>query len=340
MAIDTHEQESRLLALPKLNQWFAGKTSKPPRLEEMEDFHLFFIARSINSSHLKTRPSWITHLDQVITSSPSLLRHILETDALAAELGSSLVDLYGILAEHAVVTNYGPHARHVLRKIAHSTDLAAFHFLVAWISFNLNELDECIQECELVNEPFGPVHTLLGQALLESGKVSSAIDALNVAIRISPNDPLPLVQLIKAQLVAGMPSECFKAIDRCRQLVGNNIEIDCLAAMAILSSQTPPKDFCLKTLEAIAAHMSDTPTDVNALELGMELAAGLGLKDWSTRFANIWVCAKEEDSTVIAKNLAKILKRNRDLNWHDVSKIILDKALSSETTLSGRTAMQ
>lgn len=315
-------------SLPKLNDWYLQRAGNPPGLSESEDFHLFALARALYTSQNAPHPSWSVTIEQILNSKPSLLQHILDTDALAVTMDTSVVDLYGILAEQALRNNQSQQAFNTLAKLADKTGLAAFRFLVAWIAFNVNDLEHCINECEKVNEPFAPIHTLLGQALLESGKVQSAIEALTVAAEIAPRDPLPLVQLVKAYIIIGRQQDCFAAINRCRKIVGNNLEIECLASIAILAGHYRPQDFCLHTLGNIAAKIEENPHDFQAFAIGMELAAELNLKNWAQRYAETWDSSQLANPQQIAKELTKILKRHQERNWHDVSRIVLDKTIA------------
>lgn len=320
--------QSLQVSLPKLNEWYLQRAANPPGLSDSEDFHLFVLARALCTSQNALHPSWSVSIEQIINAKSALMQHILDTDALAVTMDTSVVDLYGILAEQALINNHSQQAFNTLAKLADKTGLAAFRFLVAWIAFNVNDLEHCINECEKVNEPFAPIHTLLGQALLESGKVQSAIEALTVAAEIAPRDPLPLVQLIKAYMIIGRQQDCFAAINRCRKIVGNNLEIECLASMAILAGHYRPQDFCMHTLGNIAARLEEDPQDFQAFAIGMELAAELNLKNWAQRYAESWDSSKLTHPQQIAKELAKILKRHQERNWHDVSRIVLDKTIT------------
>lgn len=312
----------------KLHDWYLKQSAHPPSLSNCEAFHLFCLAKAVFTLQSSVGPQWPASIREVFAVKSALLQHILDTDALAVTLDTSLVDIYGILAEKAIKHHQVDQVFDCFAKLADGTGLAAFRFLVAWISFNLNDFDRCIDECEKVNEPYGPIHTLLGQAFLESGRVESAIDALKVAAEIAPSDPLPIVQLVKAYMVSGRQLDCFKTIDRCRKLLGNNLEIECLASMAILSGNHRPESFCHHTLSNIAAQLQADPSDSDAFAIGMELAAELNLKDWASRYAECWDSSRLANPQEIAKELAKILKRNQARNWHDISQVILDKTLA------------
>jgi hypothetical protein len=168
----------------------------------------------------------------------------------------------------------------------------------------------------------------MGQALLESGKPESAIEALKVAIEVAPTDPLPLVQLTKAYLVCGLPQESMAAVNKCRKVVGNNIEVECLAVMGITAAKEKPLEFCERTLANITALLQGDPSDIDTFILGMELSSHLGLKTWANKLADILEIPEMADQLKITRKLSPILKRNGELNWMDVSRVILDKLIN------------
>jgi tetratricopeptide (TPR) repeat protein len=314
--------------MPNLESWFRKLSPTPPNLSDAESFHLFALSKSLFQASHGQNLTWVRALTQTLETRTSCLQHILDTDALASTMGASIADIYGLLVEDALRSGRGREAMQAMESLADKTKLAAFHFLAAFAAFNLNELDRCINECEKVSEPFAPIHTLMGQALLESGKPESAIEALKVAIEVAPTDPLPLVQLTKAYLVCGLPQESMAAVNKCRKVVGNNIEVECLAVMGITAAKEKPLEFCERTLANITALLQGDPSDIDTFILGMELSSHLGLKTWANKLADILEIPEMADQLKITRKLSPILKRNGELNWMDVSRVILDKLIN------------
>jgi len=328
LGTSTQPRDSALQSFPKLEAWFYEKFNSAPRLEDTEHFHLFHLAKALHVSSLHRCRLWTNTVEQITSCKPSFLQHILDTDSLAVTLDTSVTDLYALLAELAVRSHEGKLAFLSLAKLADQSQLAAFRFLSAWVAFNMNDLSLCISECEKVSEPFAPIHTLLGQALLETGKSELAIEALKAATQIAPSDPLPLVQLVKAYLTCGLQAESMSTIDKCRKLVGNNIEIECLASMTIATGKYRPMEFCEKTLGNIASHLASDPTDIDAFTIGIDLATELDLKDWARQYAEAVDLSKIKDPRQIGRRLSAIIKKSGEKNWYDISKIILDKAIA------------
>ena len=323
----TGQTSDALAAYPALAAWYLSQQKSPPTVDNLPDYHLWALAKSLRSpASLKFR-LWTQNVDQVLSLSGNFLEHILETDSRTCALGVSLTDLYAILAESALSHGEGAAAFKTLSKLADHCELAAFRFLSAWTAFNFGDLETCVAECEKINEPFSPIHTLMGQALLEAGQPLEAIDALKVAHQLTPSDALPLVQLIKAYLVTGIQSEAMKCVDKCRKILGHHIEIECLAAMTIMSGPNHTTEFCEKTLGQLAAHLEHEPADFEAFSIAMDLATELRRKDWAERFSNLAEFSVGASPHQLAAKVAKILKKTGELNWHELSRTIIDKTL-------------
>lgn len=313
--------------IPKLKQWFVGQT-RAPTTDNLPSFHLWHMAKALRSGSYNQCRIWVDATNLILDSTDSVLQHILETDSFAVDMGKPLTDIYAFLAELAIKNGTGKTAFKTLERLADATGLAAFRFLSAWTAFNEQDIETCISECEKVDEPFAPIHTLLGQALLESGKVSEAIDALKVAAKIDQSDPLPRVQLIKAYLVVGLQVEAMRMIEECRTLVGDHIEVECLAAMTVLAGPNRTKEFTEKTLRQIAKHLEHNPSDFYAFAIAIELASELNRKDWGQKFVGLLDLDTHQDTKSFSSQLSFVLKKTGEREWYDVSKIIIEKTLN------------
>jgi tetratricopeptide (TPR) repeat protein len=323
----TCNQSSLLSQFPKLLAWYSQQQAKPPTIQNLPEFHLWIVAKSLRAPEHSRCRLWSEGIAEIVGTCSSILESILETDRMTNELGASLSDIYSKLAESAIRLGEGQKAFKALQTLADKTELAAFRFLSAWTAFNIDQLPTCIAECEKVSDPFGPIHTLLGQAYLESGKVGDAIDALKVAVKMSPGNPLPLVQLVKAYLVTDMQIEACRTIDQCRKIVGLNIEVECLAAMSVMAGSSRTDDFCDRTLGAFETFLILQPWDFEAYSLALELAADLNKKLWAEKYTQIVDLSEIAQPLQLAKKVAALLKKTGDRQWHDISRKIIDKTL-------------
>jgi hypothetical protein len=320
----THEALERM---PELSKWFSS-LNKQPTIANPEIFHIWSLVRALRTSDTFRCRLWTDAVNLLVESNVSMLEHILRTDEMINSLGCSLTDLYTPLAEAAILNGEGARAFTALQKVADLSELAGFRFLSAWTAFNDEKLSVCIAECEKTTEPFVPIYTLLGQALLESGKPHEAIDALKVACKMDACDPLPRVQMIKGYLVLNIPSEAMRVIDECRKILGTNIEIECLAAMAILDSSGTKPDFAERTFQQLNKHLTNEPSDFEAFSLGMDVAFKLTRKDWGLSFVESLELGQNVNFSHVMSKLPRLLKTMNDLCWYDAAKSLIDKTIS------------
>lgn len=341
MSNDSKLQLNDLLAgLPKFSAWILANQPKPPTIDTLPELHIWNMGKALRAAEPTRTKIWTENVEQVTKITANFLPHILDTDHLAVALGSSLSDLYTQLAESSIVSGNGIKAFHALESLATHSRLAAFRFLTAWTALNMDEIDRCIHECELVDEPFAPIQTLLGQALLEKGLVAEAIDSLKTACELDRSDPLPLVQLIKAYIVSGIQIEAMRCIEKCRKILGNNIEIECLASMVIMMGPNRSGDFCDKTLNRISTYFEASSGDIETFAIGMNLAADLQRHDWAKKFVDIWEIPEDANPYQIAGKVSEILKKTGELHWHELSKHIIDKTMVITGTNNNSNVMQ
>jgi hypothetical protein len=119
----------------------------------------------------------------------------------------------------------------------------------------------------------------------------------------------------------------MRAVDRCRKILGTHIEIECLAAMTIMAGNSRTKDFCDRTLNQFATHLTNDPGDIEAFSIAMELATELVDKDWALRFLSLAEFSGETNPLNLAGRISKLLKKTGELHWHDLSRLIIDKTL-------------
>ena len=328
-------QIDHLSDFPKVRDWWSVRQHRLPTLEHAAEFHLAFLAKALRMPGTTRCNYWANAVIQLTTNVDPFLDHILETDALTNSLGTSLTDIYGKLAELALADEDGAVALKALQTLAARTELAAFRFLAAFTAFNMNDYETCVQECESVTEPFGPIHTLLGQAFLESGRPAEAIDALKVANSVSPSDPLPLVQLIKAYLVTGIQGEAMKCVDKCRKILGHHIEVECLAAMTIMAGPHRNDDFIGRTYQSLERHMNEFPDDIEAYAVAMELSSELQDKTRARNFTRQLEVSKSTNPQRLALRVAEVLKRAGELQWYEITRELIDKAIPATRGVPG-----
>jgi len=110
--------------------------------------------------------------------------------------------------------------------------------------------------------------------------------------------------------------------------------------MGIMAAKEKPREFCEHTLANITALLQEDASDIDTFILGMELSSHLGSKTWADKMAHILEIPEVTNQLQIAKKLAPIIKKNGELSWMDISRIILDKVLSLNQQNAIRQVMQ
>jgi tetratricopeptide (TPR) repeat protein len=180
--------------------------------------------------------SWIQAVTEFCKNSTNPREEFIAAETRLNEIDSSFVKGAGTIASASF--EYGLE-RNVLKSmlaLADCTGIAALRFTAAWIAFNMNEFDFCIRECEKIEDHGYHVFGLMGQAQLESGDPKSAIDSINIALKMNPNDAALWFQLTKAFYVFDEHSAAWTALESCVECGGLGPEsalMKCAIASAI-----------------------------------------------------------------------------------------------------------
>lgn len=241
-----------------------------------------------------------------------------------ADYGVSFNNLLADLAEEAARLGHGLGLAKVLQKVALKTQEPVCSFLAAWIFLNLNQLPACIAECQRVNSSYGPVQGLLGQALLESGKLEEAIQALQAAVRSSPEDLLSWFLLSKANLAANHWEAAWECIQICKKLAPEHEEVK--AMIAIIAEECAENSLWLRTAweEVHPIWLNNSGRGfLTALLYRLAFLLNEPAKaDYITSHAD-WQQLKVESDFL--QNLAGILREFHRRQWHKENKRFLER---------------
>ena len=319
-------KEHPLENLPKLWQWYRAKP--PNSLNHPAEILLWNVVRGLVTPGKEGARAWLQGIDQFVRCSVSPRDDFLIADSLSQEMGSPLADHLSHLGETSIRADEGERAKASLVVLANKVNLSAIRFLAAWAALNVGDLETCIDECEKEIEPHAPMYTLLGQALLESGRSFEAIDALKVAIKLDTQDALALFQLVKAYLVVGNTRDAADAANRCRVVTGRNVEIECLSAMVVLTDRARNLDFAEQTLDRLGQFFREDPGNLDLMTLTFDVA---DMKGDQIALANLFRTA---DITSLARRadflskMTMILKKLGDRQWFGLSQQLADKILT------------
>ncbi|MCX6126799.1 MAG: hypothetical protein NTV34_18885 [Proteobacteria bacterium] len=318
--------EHPLERYPKLWAWY--RKSQAQRLTEAHEVLLLSLARALALKGRATNGYWIQSVDAFMRTSSNHLNDYILADSLCQELGAPITQILADLAEMSLVSGYGPTAFNALQSLASKTNLSSVRFLTAWIALNNGDLKGCIDECELEHEPHSTIHTLLGQALLESGKPDEAIDALLVAVRLDASDPLPHFQIVKACLVTETTELAIIHVEKCRGLCGDNIEVECLAGLTTIADKCRDQAFAIRTLTRLLEYFERDPGNLDLFCLVLSIQQVLKDQD------SISGLFYRADFQILSQHpkfhfcISDLLRKLEGQSWFGLIKILTDRLLA------------
>jgi tetratricopeptide (TPR) repeat protein len=317
--------QQTIASLPALEKWYKTSTAGAQRDD------LLFV-RDVCAALTETENTRIVHIwsiavESLMQRTRAPLETFLAADSFTQERGLSLSDWFGQVAERALACDMGRHFLETIRKLADKVPLTAFRFLEGWTALNIGDLDACIDACESVQEPWAAVHTLHGQALLEQGEISEAIDVLRVAVTLSPDEILAWFQLAKALLVAKHHSKAFEALQACDRISPGNPEVALLRSMVALGASD--SGAATQCIEDLIRHMKNFPTNSDLACNALELSLKVGDKDsYNNVLTNIQFDRVVRNKDFL-RRLPPILKALQEKSWYDLAQKTLDCVTSS-----------
>ena len=317
--------DSPLENYPKLWAWY--RKTQLIQLRHNHEILVFNLARSLSLKGQQTSKSWMQTIDTFLMHSTNPLEDFLFADSFADELKAPLTQILSELCEDSILTGNGMRAFSSIQALASRTNLSALRFLSAWIALNNGDFESCIEECEKELEPHANIYTLLGQAQLESGNAEDAIDSFKISIKLNPNDPMTLFQLVKAYLVVNQIEPAIQILTHCRSICEDNIEIECLAALTAISDQGKNRSFLSLTAERLTLFFEKNPGDLDLMCLAFNVHEILGDQ---TRIRNFFSVANF--SLLAAKpkfhaKMSAILRKLGERGWFAISQNLANEMI-------------
>ncbi|MCX6119901.1 MAG: hypothetical protein NT027_20390 [Proteobacteria bacterium] len=312
-------------SFPLLWNWYQSLLARQKQPVAASEKFLFECIKALAHPKAEGARIWFSAMDSFFRDSTNALVDFLNADELSLSRKTPITEVLAALCENAILAGEGRRALDYLKKFASQTNLSAIRFLSGWTALNIGDLEECIEECEKDVEPTGPVYTLLGQALLESGRVEDAIEALIIASKKAPSDPLALVQLIKAYLVAKQPLNAIPPIETCRLIVGLSEEIECLAAFVIIDTQDCHSDFARLTIDNLLTCFQQDKSNLDLLSLLFDVFKACNDQESAARvFSSAdYRCLAQRPDFLI--KFGKFLRCSAEINWFRTAEIITSK---------------
>lgn len=319
------DKDHPLSHLPRLWQWYCSKQSG--NLTDPAEMLLWNLTRGLLTPGRDGTKIWLHGIDAFLRTSLSPLEDFLTTESYSQELGRPLMEHFSSLAETAIRLGDGEKILPYMQRLADKVPLSAIRFIAAWTALNISDYTTCIEECEKEPEPNNPIYTLLGQALLESGRAPEAVDALTVAVRLDSNDVMSFFQLVKALLVCNRTQEATLFAEQCRQLAGPNIEVECLSAMVVVADRAQNMKFAEETMGRLMNFFREDPGNLDLMILAFDVADVSGNQNGlSSLFqqADLQKLARRPDFTT---KISRMMRRLGEKGWFLMSKELTDRLI-------------
>ncbi len=209
------------------------------------------ISRQSGSARIDT---WVKASSLFCEVSGNPLGDFLQAEQILNENGQSAVDIISTIAASSFEWNQEKKAFATILKMTNLTGLTALRFTSAWLAFNMDQFEICIQECEKIDDHGYHVHGLMGQAYLESGQPHQAIESLRVALALNERDAAVWFQLAKAAFVVDQYDEAWHALESCTLINGLGPEVVILhCAIACTICESNPSAGSQRRSEAVTA---------------------------------------------------------------------------------------
>ena len=313
----------RLASKTMLRAWFHERPKPPVASENYPEFLLWRLCESLCSERALGVRKWVDSLRVLLDRSKDPLGEFLGMETIANDLGCQVLELVGLIAEDAIRTNQGDLFFNSMQSVADATRLVVFRFFAAWTALNRGRLEQCVEECEKVDEPFAAVFTIHGQALLELGRCNDALEVLDIATKLSPQEPLSWFQFAKALHVAGNLSAAFEALRQCRRILPGSQEI--VFYMGIVTLDLPQGEIEL-VLEAIGYIVREIPNyGENSAVAFTLLRLACRCRDRQKAAEIVDDIARAELSTQsdMIRSLPGVLRDFHNVGWMDLASRLL-----------------
>ena len=316
------QELGKLADYPGLMAWYRDQFTAPPSTTQPAALLVWRLCEALSAGQIGGVRKWIDGFRVFLGTSQQPLTDFLAAEAICDGCNAQILDLMGLLGEVAVRSDQGDHFFHVMQSGADATRLVVLRFLAAWTSLNTGRLEQCIAECEKVDEPFAALYTLQGQALLELGRVSDAAEVLEIAVKLSPSESLAWFQLAKVNHVLGRHDQAFTALRQCRQILPNSEEV-CLYMGLVALDMKASESYAgeaLKVLKPLLSNFAANPVVIFTL---LKLTCRLGDRRQADEILGGAQWQQMDIRTDIIRLLPPVLRGFHDAGWLDLAAKLL-----------------
>lgn len=319
---------------PKLYRWYSERLENPPEVSDHVATLIFNTGRALEHSLEGRLRIWMSAVEHFFNHATDGQRDFLKAERTFQECDVDFFVLASELAETALKTAKGPTFQSLMQQIADKSQLSVFRFFSAWTALNTGELDLCIDECEKITDPFACVYTLQGQAFLETGSVDEAIDALVLAIDLSPQEVMAHFQLAKAYFTKDEFEKAWLCLEKCKALMPDHPEVQTFMAMiALRIDDTASRAGKLQQiLPELLVLLESDQENIDLLFLTIDATFLVEDKNAMGTILETVSWEKLRKQPKFMSQIATILRELDKKNWRDISLALLTKLTSDLKT--------
>jgi tetratricopeptide (TPR) repeat protein len=317
---------------PALRRWFQERATAPDASRPAE-LLVWRTCDAIASGPDGAVRRWLDAFNHFLKASKEPLADFLAAEAIMHSCDAELLDLIGELGELAANDEGAGSAAAfgaAMRAGADRTGLVVLRFLSAWTALNTGRLDECVNECEKVDEPFGALFTVHGQALLELGRAGDAAEVLEIATKLAPAEILSWFQLAKAYHVLGRGSDAFGRLRECRRLAPQSDEVALYMGLVALDepARSPLAHEAITAMRPIVKRHADNPAVIYSL---LRLACRAGEKPVFKAVLGETTWPRLNQRPESLRQLAPVLRELQAAGWMEMAAQLLEKVTAPAT---------
>ncbi len=219
---------------PGLERWHASHRVAPAASLDAAERLLLGTCDTLAAGPTRALRGWADGFQRFLRETEAPLADFLRAETIAQEHDADLLEILSELGETAARGDEAEPFLKAIRAGAEATGLIALRFLSAWLSLNVGALEDCLDDCDKVDQPFAAVLTLQGQAFNELGRPRDATGVLQSAVKLAPNEILAWFQLAKSHHLCEDAPAAWAALAECQRLAPQNPEVALFMAMVAL----------------------------------------------------------------------------------------------------------
>lgn len=315
------EYMGKLAKYPGLANWYMTEATKYRTSNAGPHQFIIRMCESLCLAPQKSALTFAESMDRFFNGSDSPLNDYLHAEEIVNSCEETLLGIIGRFGEDAVLAGTADRFLDAIVNAADKTGIVGLRFLAAWICLNSGELNRCIAECEKVDEPFASIYTILGQSYLELQRIPQAIEALTIAVKLSPAEVLAWFQLAKAYYAIGQYPAAFASLCECDKYSPNSAEVSLF--QSIIANEIADAKAHAIAYRNLRPHLKKNAGDAEVVFNLLSLAIKL---DDKTKLES---CLKEisfdrlKADHRFARMVSPLLRGLYEKNWMSLSAVFL-----------------